>query len=280
MIHPEHKIENSLTCPLDRNPDRSYKPNQGGRNLSEEEVGIAMKSLNNRSYVQQFLRVERRYADPIEPLQRIGLFSFVPAKGSTPNKNGVYGFAKLRGNYATDREASERAEYLIRNVDSYHQLYHTYVGRPFPLTVSSDYSGETTEIDIRKSMTESMSESVKAKRREEKKKIQEIKDREKELLSESKKDEEDPIDNYTTLRVKKAQLIWTYLETEKKLEEMKNIIIKTRDELSDMDSEHPEFADNYFQKYKEARDFAGLNNSNNQNTFMKYLVEDYKFDWL
>ena len=280
MSHPEQKIENSLTCPLDRNPDRSYKPNQGNRNLTEEEVGIAMNTLDNKSYVKQFLRVERRYADPIEPLQRIGLFSFVPAKGCTPNKNGIYGFAKLRGNYSTDREASERAEYLIRNVDSYHQLYHTYVGRPFPLTVSSDYSGEKTEIDIRKSMTDSMSESVKAKRNEEKKKIQEIKDREKELLSESKKDEDDPVDIYTTLRVKKAQLTWTYLETEKKLEEMKNIIIKTRDELNEMDAENTEFADTYFQKYKEARDFAGLDNSNDQNTFMRYLVEDYKFDWL
>ena len=31
-------------------------------------------------------------------MQRIGLLSFVPAKGATPNSKGIYGFAKMRGN--------------------------------------------------------------------------------------------------------------------------------------------------------------------------------------
>ena len=35
-------------------------------------------------------------------MQNIGLISFVPAKGATPNDNGVFGFAKLRGNFSTN----------------------------------------------------------------------------------------------------------------------------------------------------------------------------------
>lgn len=278
FTHPEWKVENSLTAPSDRDPSRTYKPNQGYRQLSEKEVEHAMEELNDNNYIRKFLRVERRYADPVDPMQRVGLISFVPAKGSTPNDKGIYGFAKLRGNYPTDTEANERAETLIRTTDSYHKIFHAYVGRPFPLTTSSDFSGETKEIDIRKSMSESISNSIKSKKKEESQVVKEIENREKELLEESKK-EEDPLDHYTTLRVKKAQITWTYLETEKKLEEMKDIIIKTREEISAMEAEDESYSKNYYKKYCDAREGAGLNNSSNQDTFMKFLVEDHEFDW-
>jgi hypothetical protein len=266
--------ENSLTAPSDRDPNRTYKPNQGHRNLTEEEVTDALTELNNSKFVSKFLRVERRYADPVEPMQRIGLISFVPAKGATPNDKGIYGFAKLRGNYPTEQEANERAEVLIRTVDSYHQIYHTYVGRPFPCTVSSDFSDETSEIDLRKSMTDSVSHSIKQKKNSESQQIKEIEEREKELLEDAKKEEEDPIDFYTTLRVKKAQVTWTYLETQKKMDQMKETIIKTRDEITKMESEDNGYAEQYFKKYCDARTETGLDNSTNQDTFMKFLVED------
>lgn len=278
--HKEHEIENSLTAPADRDPNRTYQPNQGHRALTEEEVVAAMNELDNKSYVKNFLRVERRYADPVEPMQRIGLISFVPAKGATPNKDGVYGFAKLRGNYPSDQEASERAEFLIRNVDSYHQCYHAYVGRPFPLTTSSDYSGETTEINLRKSMVESVSESIKKKKKTEQQVIQEIEDREKQLLEDVNKDKvPDPLERYTTLRVKKAQISWTYLETQKKLAEMRKIIKQSREEIDELEKSNPEYKEQYFKKYCDARAESGLDNSTNQDTFMKFLVEDEPLDF-
>ena len=35
-IHEEHEMENSLTAPSDRDPSRSYKPNQGHPELTED----------------------------------------------------------------------------------------------------------------------------------------------------------------------------------------------------------------------------------------------------
>ena len=70
-----------------------------------------------------------------------------------------------------------------------------------------------------------------------------------------------------------------YLETEKKLEEIKDIIIKTRQEIENMEKDDDSYAKEYFKKYCEARKGAGLDNSNNQETFMKFLVDDHKFDW-
>ena len=284
--HPDWEKENSLTSPSDRDINNKWRPEQGNPALSESEVKYAMDELNNTNFVEKFQKTDRTYADPPITMQNIGLISFTPAKGATPNKNGVYGFAKLRGNYATNMEADQRAEFLIRNVDSYHQIYHTYVGRPFPITFSSKYSAETKEIDIRRETTESVSSNIKQQKDDERKTVNEIKERETALLSESKTardddgkgdvPETDPYEDYITQCVKKAQLTWTFLEHLKKLKEVRDIILNTRDKISKLDEKHPDFKEKYFNKYMDARKSAGLDEKvrETQDNFMKYMVQD------
>ena len=277
--HPEWQKENSLTTPEERDLENRWRPEQGAPALSEDEVNVAMSELNNTAYTEKFPRVDRTYADPPPPMQTIGLISFTPARGATPNENGVFGFAKLRGNYNTPQEADQRAEFLIRNVDSYHQIYHTYVGRPFPITASSKYSAETAEIDIRKEATQAISSNIKDKKAEEQKNVDDIKKREEALLAETKNIEEngvDPFDEYITLRVKKAQLLWTYQEHIKKLEEVRGLILKTRDTITEMDEKHVDFKDKYFDKYMKAREEAGIKDTQEelQSNFMAFLVEE------
>lgn len=274
--HPEWEKESSLTTPDDRVRENNWRPDQGAPQLSENEVTSAMEELNNVSFTSKFPRIDRTYADPPPPLQGIGLLSFVPAKGAQPNANGVYGFAKLRGNYSTQQEADQRAEFLIRNVDSYHQIYHTYVGRPFPMTASSKYSAETNEIDIRKEIVESVSNNVKQKKQDELKTVQEIKAREEALVADTKKEEVDPYDEYITLRVKKAQLSWTYLEHVKKMKEIKDILVRTRKEIGKMEEENSEYKEKYYDKYMTARKESGFKDTPEelQANFMKFLVED------
>ena len=274
--HPEWEKENSLTAPDDRDRENRWKPDQGAPQLTNEEVNSALKELNNNSFTEKFPRVDRTYADPPPPLQSIGLLSFVPAKGAQPNESGVYGFAKLRGNYATEQEADQRAEFLIRNVDSYHQIYHTYVGRPFPMTASSKYSADTNEIDIRKEMTESISNDVKQKKQDDLKTIQEIKNREEELLADTKKEEVDPYNEYITLRVKKAQLSWTYLEHVNKMKEIKDIIVRTRKEIEKLEEDSSDYKEKYYDKYMNARKESGFKDTPEEmeTNFLKFLVED------
>ena len=283
--HPDWEKENSLTSPLDRDRKNTWRPEQGVASLTEPEVKEAMESLNNTAFVRKFPRVDRTYADPPVPMQNIGLVSFTPAKGATPNENGVFGFAKLRGNYSTNIEADQRAEFLIRNVDSYHQIYHTYVGRPFPITFSSDYSAETSEVDIRRETTKAVSSNIKKQKDEDQKTVREMKEREEKLLAESQKargddgvgdPDIDPYDEYITQCVKKAQLSWTFIEHLKKLKEVRDIIIKTREVIEKMDEKHPDFKEKYFEKYMEARKNAGLDEKvrETQDNFIMYMVED------
>lgn len=276
QTHQELEKENSLTSPEDRDRENKWRPEQAAPTLTEVEVTLAMASLNNTAFTDKFPRVDRTYADPPPPLQSIGLISFTPAKGATPNENGVFGFAKLRGNYASPIEANQRAEFLIRNVDSYHQIYHTYVGRPFPITASSKYSAETDEVDIRRETTMAVSQNVKDKKAEEQRTVSEIKQREEALLESSRNEVADPYEEYITLRVKSSQLQWTYLEHQKKMEEVKGIILKTRKEIATLDTEYPDYQHSYYEKYMKARRDAGIKESEeeSQNNFIKFLVED------
>lgn len=271
--------ESTLTTPSDRNPEQKFRLDQTAPVLTPEQTEVAFKELNQNTLLSKYPKLERRYVDPVIDLQKIGLVSFIPAKGATPNEQGIYGFAKLRGNYASEQEANERAEYLVRNIDSYHQIYHTYVGRPFPLTTGSEFSKEVARIELQKSITESVSADVKKKRDQEQKEIEEIKQREKELLADTtEKKEEDKADNYTTLQVKRAQLSFVYLETEKKLEQMVGLIAKCRKDIQDLEMSNPELKEQYYEKYISARQKAGLstNVQENEQNFMKFLVQDVK----
>jgi len=264
----------SLTSPADRG-DEKYVSKIGVPPLTNDETEAALKALVDTSITDKFPRTERMYADPALNMQNYALFSFIPAKGATPDKDGVFGMAKIRGCFTSVQEAADRTEYLIRNHDSYHKIYTAYVGRPFPITESDKYSAEKSEIDIRKKQTEVISDDIKAKKEEERKEIEDMKEREKRLLDEAKPDYiPDPLEQYTVMRVRKAQLIWTYHETIKKVEEMKASIIKTREELKKVEDEHPEFSKQFFDKYMEARRSSGIPEEKTSESFVKYMVED------
>lgn len=268
----ETYAQNSLTSPADKVENPENRSFNLGVNMSETEIKDAMKELVSSEYIKKFPRIEKFYADPQIPNQTYTLVSFLPSKGASPDKDGVYGMLKVRGTFATEEESMLRAEYLIRNVDSYHSIYNTYVGRPFPLAKTKKYISDTTEVDIKKKIVEETSTEVRKKRDEEAQTMKEIKQREEELLADVEKKEADPYDVYTELMVKKAQLSWTYHKTMEKMEDMKKNIIKAREEISKMKDENPDYHNQYMDKYMEARKKAGLPTTDD--SFIKYMAED------
>ena len=268
----------SLTSPADKT--EKWKADRHSP-LSKVNADNAVKDLVVPP-LANYPKLDRMYADPLLMNQKFTLVSFIPSKTATPDKDGIYGMIKIRGTFATEDEANARAEYLIKNVDSYHKIYHTFTGRPFPATCSSKFSHATAEIDIRNKIRNIVSDNVRKQKDDENKVINEIKDREKLLLDESKRNQnnepEDPLETYTTQKVKYAQLVWTYKETQKRIDELRKIITKTRDEISKTESENPTFKDKYFEKYTKAREDAGLV-EDNENSFMKYLCQDIILDF-
>jgi hypothetical protein len=270
--HPEQELQNAMTSPADRD---ATQPNALNRDtLTDDQLSAALQELNVKDNLVKFPRFDRLYADPSIPNQNICLHSFVPAKGASPDKDGVYGMIKIRGVFSTPEEANQRAEFLIKNNDSYHKIYHSWMGRPIPLSHNPQWVAESKEVDLNDKTSKVMTEDVKEKKHQEKKDMEDIKQREKNLLEDVKKapEEVDPEEKYTTARVKKAQLIWTYLQSLKKIEEMKPLIIAARNLVTEMDEQHPDFQKTYFERYKKAREDSGV--PMDDNSFIKYMVED------
>jgi hypothetical protein len=267
----DYSVQSSLTSPADKN-ETDPKSYNLAASLTEEEVKHAMSELSVKDFVNKFPRFEKFYADPKYENQVHCLVSFFPAKGAKPDEDGVYGMLKVRGTFATQDEADLKAESLIRNVDSFHSIYHTYVGRPFPLAATKKYICETKDIDIKKKVVETTSEEVRKKREEEKQAMEEIKEREAELLKDVGKSEIDPQDRYIELMVKKSQLTWTYNETMKKMNEMRTNIIKSRSELAELRAQNEDYHTQFFDRYMEARKKSGL--PDDDNSFIKYMCED------
>lgn len=266
----------SMTSPKDR-PDPTRVIRQATHpSLEGNELREAVSALNRKAFAQ----VDRQYADPPLKGQKIVLFSFVPSKGAKPDEDGWYGMAKVRGVFGNEDMANEHAEKLIRDHDSYHEIFHAYVGRPFPVTNKSGYEEEIKTIDIKNKTVRLISEDILNKKRDEEKEIKEMQDREQTLLDQSKRAKEelpeDPYDIYITDQVKRAQLIWTYKETMKKCEQMKDLIKTTNAKITETEKENPMYREQYKEKYMKARSDAGLDNDDNkvEDTFIKYLGVD------
>jgi hypothetical protein len=269
--HPENRRENSLTNPADRNQETKWRPDQGSPPLTEPQVTLAMQELCINSFVERFPAIDRRYTDLSVPMQKYGLFSFVPSKNAIPDKDGIYGWAKLRGNFDTDTEAAEQEERLIRQ-DSYHSIYVTWVGRPFPLTVDPKYTKTVKEVDIRKSMEESMTHNVKQKREKEAREMKEVHDREAALKADVEKGDVEDLDTYITNKVKLAQSVSMIVENTKTLNTIRDTIRRTRTHLEELDLKYPEFKTQFMEKYLGARKAAGIPDDAAQSGFMAYMA--------
>ena len=125
-------------------------------------------------------------------------------------------------------------------------------------------------------MSSATSNNVKERRKTDEQTIKEVREREETLIAESKMEPEDadPYDEYITLKVKKAQLTWTYFEHKKKMEEIVPIISKTKERLVELDASNCEFSEKYFDKYMDARKASGLTDEKAKENFLQFLVED------
>jgi len=254
--------------------------NENRSDLSAPEVGRANKELIRENLL--FPRSVKSIHDPVILGQEFGLISFTPAKDVQPNANGIYGVFKVRGTFGTLEEAQAYAEKLIRNHDSYNEIHTIRVGQCIPLSKKSELVEETNTVDLNKEVESIVSSDVKVKRQQEKEQMKTIQEREQQLLKENKEIlegdyKQDPMDQYIMLKVKKAQLMWTLIENRKRLEkEVIPAIKKTKEEILQMDREYPEFDQQYYERYVNARQAVGIKDQDklNYSSFMEYLLDD------
>lgn len=240
--------------------------------LTQEECDIAIPSLYEKKL---FRSVNRKLYDPVKPGEpRFALFSFAKASGATPDSDGFLGVAKIRGVFHTEQEAAERAEEIIRDVDSSNSIFTALCGVPFPLVVKG-CANNLSEIDISKKVEKTISDNVRAKRKAEAKEIQEIEERRKALVNDDGtiNESEDPEDMYVQQRVKLAHLRYAIKEHAAKLKECTEIEKSVRIHLNECKRDHPEYEENFVKRYQEGRRKAKIPESTDFGGFMKYFID-------
>jgi hypothetical protein len=240
--------------------------------LSREETKQAHDALTHPRFSDlTFPRTRKQRADPDVPGQRFALISFIPSSGASPDKDGCFGVAKVRGSFASVEEADEHAQNIVRNFDSYCPIDFVLVGRDFPIMKdNSVYVSETREVDIRNVLDKTTKEFIEKKRQEEKKEIEEIQERQKKLAeAPANAENPDDIDYYIQLRVKKATALMRQDEAAKVMTQCKKVNEKTNAVLTEIEDKHPEFAEQYLERYENALKESGADVA--QNPLIKYM---------
>jgi len=264
--------------------------------LTEEQLVAAKAELFN---MVTFPKVNRKFIDPSkngEP--RFALMSYIPKhdeelktfldgiKPTLSKKNRLtledlqnrksisQGVFKIRGAYHTLAEAEARSEEIIRDIDSTNSIFTCIVGVPYPL-VSTGHSLNIEEVDVHKETEKTLVQNIREKRKKEQKEIEEMKQREEELMKDTNKEaHEREEDDYIEHRVKLAHLRYTISEHKKKREECIEKEKECVKWLLEMKAKHPEYEKRYFKKYLDARKKANIpDDQEGQGGFMKYMKD-------
>jgi hypothetical protein len=242
--------------------------------LTKDQGDVAVKDLLNSNFTKlEYPKVTRLGIDPPLPgNQNLGLVTFIPSREAKPDKHGIYGIMKVRGTFATDKEASDWANKLIREVDSMNAINYIYPGRYFPVTNEDKFCENVDEVKLKEYTKNIVLDDYKEKKALEENEIKLVEDRKKDLLepTDSVKDRViDQLEVYTQLRVKRATLRQYQEELEKKQKEITSLIRKHTTEMGDLEEKHPTYATEFKKKYFNELSKIGVSEGNN--TLLKYL---------
>lgn len=271
---------NSLTSPADRTlefkKDRKLKKplRSTPLNLSPSELTVALAHK-----YKGFPEIESSWIDP-DPTPKYYLISFCPAKGASPDKDGFFGFAKVRGAFDNDEERDARAELLIQKHDSYHEIYHGKVGHPFPIcTEAARHAMSVKDVDISKKVSEVVSSDVRSKVNAEKIEMEEIKKQEKNLLQNSIDERNGtPVnERYIELAVKRSNQIYCVLQAQNKVIEYKRALKNTVIDMKKIEIENPGIEKNLLETYTKACGLASVPVNPTDNVVIRYMIGDIPF---
>jgi len=244
--------------------------------LTDDELVHAFEDL----YVDKYIKADRKYIDPKVSGQKYALFSFNPTNGSKPDEDGIYGFIKVRGTFNRLEEAEEKSKELIQ-YQSANQIFVCDVGSPTPLqsrVLNKENVVEVDHPDRESDENLKYANLIKEQTTKEKHQIEEIKKKIEYLKEDVTKDpnEKEPLQIYLELNQKRATAAYMYTQHQEKLEETKNIVLRSRQQISDMDQEHPNLKEEYLEHYKKTCEECGIDKAEDNMAIMikKYFGED------
>lgn len=269
LTTPSENLNSTATVP---NCIKSQPVDATREPLNSEELTAAHQTLVHKDFVNlQFPKTRKVRSDPEIIGQKFALISFIPSTGATPDEDGCFGVAKIRGCFNTIEDADDKSDDLIRNFDSYAEIDVVYVGKEFPVMKNNEvYVKETREVDIRNIIDKTTRKYLEEKRNKEKETIDDIKRRQKEIEETPEQEDKESLDYYIKIRVKRANALMRKNEANAVIKQCATIIEKTGVELADIEEKHPEFTETYLERYETVLKKSGINPAENPlMSFMK-----------
>jgi hypothetical protein len=199
--------------------------------------------------------------EPIETQTR-GLVSFMFLKEprqTTTGKN-LYGFFKLRGNWADENQATARASRIVTEQDSKYPIRVAHVGEWLPLTDDDSLAKKNVKVNVDETKEQKDLREAASQEEEKRKRImRELKEREDEIKNaKDYNDDKEDIDFYTMKMVVWLRLQETIELEKRKIVDLEGKLLETRKLLHKLDDTHPEFNELWIENYNRERRKAGI----------------------
>lgn len=215
-----------------------------------------------RSQTIKYPMVVRQMDDPPIPNQMFANISFMffdePKTLSSGKK--VYGFCKVRGVWPTEQSATNDCKRLIREVDSRFQIRIAPVGAWVPLTNENAFCRDLLDVGSSVSQMEInlRNDAIKEKESEQRRIINELKEREQEVTDEDIYDDKSTLRYYSMRRVTEMRLSEAVQINRMKLNKILKNQLKVRAELKHLEKDFPEYPSQWVDCYNIERRKAGI----------------------
>ena len=223
----------------------------------DDSVGQA--SVNGQ--LVYYPKVVRQRGDKPIRSQQLGLLSFMlfqePKKFQTGQP--VYGFVKLRGNYASKSEAENRGGKIIREMDSRFPVRVAPVGQWVPITEEMGFCKDILDIKMSEQEHSLQDKAIKEKQKIERRRMKEIQRAERELKEAGDiYDDPSSLDFYTMKRVTELRLKEQIEFRKRGIDSMEEKRKLTQKILKRLELENPEYTDQWIDNYNEQRKKGGI----------------------
>jgi hypothetical protein len=216
--------------------------------LNPDQLAAAKSDL-----VIKYPKVKRHIVDPPfaanSKKQKYGMFSFYASRGAKPDVNGIYGTIILRGADKKVEDLERRAEFIIQNVDSRHEILIAEIGAEKPLSYEPKYALDVKIVE--KNVDALKEEAVAEEKKDMERAKEQIENRKKALYEDVKKDpNEVNIDYYITQKVKMSNQRQHLEDLLNQVQKSREVIQKCRELIVSIDADHPEYKAEFLDKIK------------------------------
>ena len=166
----------------------------------------------------------------------------------------------FRGAFASQPEWESHAKNIIRTVDSKHHIWPYQQGRWMPITTNDDFIQETLDVGQNDEVVNIYNQRETEEQKQQSHAVKEIKSRERKLMEEAQRKEHDNSSlDYYAQQVMKIQQLTSWLEMmRKRKHDMLKALQSGREEITRVETDHPEYKDQVNAKIRSIKEEVGL----------------------